>query len=521
MAYDAITKPMAALADPSQVPDAFEAEVMISVLAGLVLQAGATGDDLASAFLDVVDELARSQLAHAYPALRAIAVAGPAEITEYATRAADRMAPAADRGGSPPWLGQLGQAIPGTCTMLEDPYRETLTLLCEFGYADGARSHGVLATLDATWHGSVIALAVPDPPDEARRQLARRARREGSAVREIPAGDAGVRLQAGIEALLQHGMPPGTDRKGQAYAGICTCLGIARHRAAVLAARASVADPPAVPADAATRWPEHARQHIAGEFLASRYGRDLRGPIARKLPFLMITTCVSQLGCDPLLVGPQLLERTLLQVFPPTLTAPDRYAAEIPLFMRAWAGWLAERQDMPPRRRRQLMLRLDFLLNRFAALWADGTANPLRRYVQDLPDDIAADGDAMFPVLERRTFAVPVPAERGDGIIQAQGSGKPSRRAGDLDAADEIDRQLITVLELSSRGLPRDRFASYTAVTEQIWAGSPPEVWDAVQRMRAAGRSRDAILDRLARTWDNAAAQDGYAAALARLAAPR
>lgn len=39
-AYDAIIGPMRDLADPARVPDAFAAEVMVSVLVGMVFQAG-------------------------------------------------------------------------------------------------------------------------------------------------------------------------------------------------------------------------------------------------------------------------------------------------------------------------------------------------------------------------------------------------------------------------------------------------------------------------------------------------
>lgn len=71
-AYDAIIEPMRDLADPARVPDAFEAEVMVGVLVGMVFQVGLADGLLTTALLDVVDELARSGLAHAYPSLRTL-----------------------------------------------------------------------------------------------------------------------------------------------------------------------------------------------------------------------------------------------------------------------------------------------------------------------------------------------------------------------------------------------------------------------------------------------------------------
>lgn len=518
-AYDAFTGPMASLTDPAQVPDAYSAEMMVSVLVGMVLQVGLDGDLLTSALLDVIDQLARGGLAHDYLGLRTLAVVGPPGISGPAARAAEGFAAAAERaGGAPAWAGQLGQVTPGACVVLADAYGETQTLLCEFAYAGGARAHQVWAVLDATWHGGVAALTIADEPGQARQLLDERARRDGTCVREIPAAEAGRRLQAGIDAFLRHGRPPGTGRKDDAYGDLCAALGVAWHRTAMLA---GTAGPQPAPGGVAALWPQDVRLRVAEEFLASPQGRELQSPAARKLPLLLIAACVGQLGCDPLVTGPLLLERILLWVLPVTVTAPDRYGTEIPSFMRAWTRWLADRHDLPRRHRRQLMVRLEFLLNRFAELWADQSINPLRRYMQDQPDEIATVGELIVPVLKRRTFAVAPPKERNDGLVQVRDRSH-SRHASELDAADETDRKLITILGLSARGLPQDRFDSYTAVTEQIWADDPPEVWAAAQRMWAAGHPRDAILDRLAETWNNTASRNGgYAAALARLAPPR
>ena len=348
--------------------------------------------------------------------------------------------------------------------------------------------------------------------------MEKRARRAGE-LRQTPAREAGVLLQAGIGAFLRYGPPPGTDIQDDDYALLCSSLSLARRRAAALTGRD--AEPPA-PDDLADRWPQDARQGLVSEFLASPHARDLRDPVSRKIPFVIITTCVSQLGCDPQLVGPLLLERMLLHVFPPTLLGPDRFGQAIPPVLRAWTSWLADRNAIPARQRRQLMFRLEYLLRRFPAAWRGDDASPLRRYVQDLPDEVACDGDAMFAIIERRTFAIPEPGSRGDGLAEAN-SGGPARHVNDLDAASETDRALITMIGLGERGVSQRRFDSYLAVAEQIWADRPPEVWTAVQRMRAAGLSRVTILDRLARTWGTVGDENhaGYPTALARQAGPR
>ena len=62
------------------------------------------------------------------------------------------------------------------------------------------------------------------------------------------------------------------------------------------------------------------------------------------------------------------------------------------------------------------------------------------------------------------------------------------------------------------------RFPSFVTVVQQLWDGDPPEVWEAARRLRDAGRSRDWVLDRLARTWDAHGGDDErYVAALKEL----
>lgn len=135
---------------------------------------------------------------------------------------------------------------------------------------------------------------------------------------------------------------------------------------------------------------------------------------------------------------------------PSTLAAPDRYGDLIPPVARAWMDWLMDRRALDKPARRQIRRQLDATLRRFPAVWNDPLQSPMRRYVQDLPDEVICDGTRLAPVPERREFAVPVPSDRASGTV----AGKPGRRARDvttLDRADPVDRQLITVNDPSAR----------------------------------------------------------------------
>jgi hypothetical protein len=502
------------LADPAEFSSAHEAEIMVSVLLGTSLEAGAAGEVLTDILLDAIDELARGDRLRAYPALRVLAAIGPPEISGHAARAAERAYPEVAADGTPPsWIEDLDAVTTGTCVRYTDAYGERQILLCEFSYAAGRNQHAVYAVTDATWHGAIVQLVIDDDPAKTRKTLGKRVRREGGELTDLSAAEAGTALMAGIAAFLQHGSEPGPASAKDNYAMLCSSLFLTRSRAALMVPETKE-EPAGTIAD---RWPQAAQRQLAEEFLASPHASELRDPVARMLPFLYISTCVNQLGCDPLLLGPLLLDRVLMQVFPAVLLVPDRFADTIPPFMSAWTDWIADQHKLAGSQRRMLLFRLTYLLRRFPQAWRGPAVGPLRRYVQDLPDEVATVGAELMSVVQRRTFAVPEPAARSEGIIE--GTSGPARHASELDAADERDRTMITLNYLNGRGLQQQRFAPYLTVTDQLWTGEPAEVWAAAQRMRAAGLSRDAILDRLARVW---AAVEGkeptvYVAGLAKL----
>jgi len=500
---NAIVSQLAAL-DTVSTP--WEAELTASAVLGRPLEAGTSPGTfdraLADAADEVVDRLARADPPHGYPALRALAVVGPPEIARRAADAAAKLG----SGDAPSWVAGLGQVNEGPCYVATDEFGETRAVLCEFSYSGGATPHGVFGVIDEAWHGAVAALVITDDPrGRPRRRLEKQAKRKGGEFREVIPAEAGALLRDGITSFWKNGLAPDASLNGL----MCSSLHLAAARAAALAAT-----PRAVTAQ--ERWPAEARDQLVEEFLASPRGREFDDPVTRTLPRMLATSCVMSLGCDPVLIGPAVLERLLLGVLPGTAVAPDRFGTRIPLVVRAWTQWLAERNDLPQRARRRLLTAERRSLIRFGRVWYGPRASPLRRYLNDLSDSDAVSGDIVKAVIDRRTFAVPAPENRTAGLAQASaGSGRP---AEELDAADETDRELIAVLEASARMVPQQRFPAYLAVTRQLWDDDPSGVWEAAQRMRAAGRSRDAVLDKLARAWERAGADDErYAAALRKL----
>jgi hypothetical protein len=280
---------------------------------------------------------------------------------------------------------------------------------------------------------------------------------------------------------------PWSDRQSEDFQNTCGLVGLAGQRAEALAA----ADP-RLPAErsgttrtAADRWPAQAQERLVADFLASPEGQELTSPVARSLPRDLVMICVNHLGRDPLPPGPLLFRRLVRDVLPASVVLPTRVADDVSQAMRAWARWAAGRSGLPKRLRRRLLLaELEDDLRDFRARLAEANRAPEHRYTEDLPDDVICDDTLSEKVLQRLYLAVPLPRERAEG-------------AETLDPANPDGRARITDLWLGERRIPRDRWASYRTLVDQLWAGDPPEIAEQAMRMATGGLDRDVIFDKL------------------------
>ena len=331
---------------------------------------------------------------------------------------------------------------------------------------------------------SVVYLDDSDAGETA--ATARWARRLGADLREIPPAEAAGALRAGVDAFLRHGPTPWSDRQSEDFQSSCGLVGLARQRAEALAAAAprSRVEPSGSTQTAADRWPAQAQERLVADFLASPEGQGLTSPVARSLPQDLVMICVNHLGRDPLPPGPLLFRRLVRDVLPASVVLPTRVADDVSQAMRAWARWAAGRCDLPKRLRRRLLAELEDDLRGFRARLAEANRAPEHRYAEDLPDDVICDDTLSEEVLRRRYLAVPLPHERAAG-------------AETLDPANPDGRSRITDLWLGEQRIPRDRWASYRTLVNQLWAGDPPEIAEQAMRMAADGLDRDVIFDKL------------------------
>jgi len=161
----------------------------------------------------------------------------------------------------------------------------------------------------------------------------------------------------------------------------------------------------------------------------------------------------------------------------------------------------------------------------FERLSCDRRVNPHFPYVADLPAS-RASGDDIQATLDRRWFAVPEPGHRGGITIERDDPERPGSSAAtavdDLDAADPSHRQVFTMLDQAVHGADQDVLPACVTVVEQIWTDEPVQVWQAAQRLSAAGLPRQQVIRRLAAVWRRCDPTDpaGYVETLESIAQP-
>jgi hypothetical protein len=141
-------------------------------------------------------------------------------------------------------------------------------------------------------------------------------------------------------------------------------------------------------------------------------------------------------------------------------------------------------------------------------------------YVAGVDPSVRADPSAARELLTRRRFAVPA-------TLTSIGGGEEVQ----LDPADEDQRELLILAEhpeyrvvladpmsdeLVNGANPRLHVVLHQIIVNQLWDNTPPEVWQAAQRLLAQGHDRHAVLHALAYELS----QEIYPAALTGQRAP-
>jgi len=228
-------------------------------------------------------------------------------------------------------------------------------------------------------------------------------------------------------------------------------------------------------------WRDDRRGMLVAEFLASDEAEDLsdRKAASRCADHIIDYGCGQDFG-RPLRVSPAKVETFLLDWLPRKvmLLPPEQHA--MPHVLAAWVRWAGRRQELPPEAVGQTLDAVFDAMGTFARVYRDPATFGLDTEIvaRLLPD---ADLEA----LPRRAFAFPLLKGHYDGIDLAtlDPSQPPARRT--LLAADHDDAQ--------ARPTSEQHINRHLALSDRLWRGDPPELWEAAQRLLDRGEHRHAV----------------------------
>jgi len=517
--YDAV---LAGSAELAAAADALDAELWLADNVCAIRSAAPDDERFVLAMLDVIDEAGRDGRRESLILLRTMAAAGPLGLAEPAHLAARRLAERTafpDPAELPEWLDHLSKAeAVGDCAACTDIFGEFTQVFCEYADAGSSRRHGLLFTIDLGYRGvltNIDAIVEPADLDRVAPSMAREAKRKGGQFEQIPPAEAAGRVRAALAASADESLPSLVTAEPDSDS---------LHAMLPLAVRRLMAmpgDEPATPVQVqvAEAWPAQRRQQLADEFHTAH--RDAPG-IAPMVAARIIDACVDVLGTRPDRIGPAVAVRLFGEVLPATLIIPPIQLDQAVRVCQTWARWLTDAQELPRAARRQVLKTSAAALTAFSTRCIDRRFSPLAPYVADL-SAAESDGPTMQEIVSRRGFAVPLPGQRGEGVIElpepANGLPAGQTHVDDLDPTDAQHRDVITAIGQTAHGTDARRMPAYGAVVEQLWHNQPAETWQAARRLQAAGLPRQQILNRLTQTWQRHNSDDGYVEALDALGA--
>jgi hypothetical protein len=475
-----------------------DAELMVSELLGTWWGERAPGAPNESADLDELIGEGLVEYAGQHPSPAALALlSGIACLgtSRQATLAEDAALRLIERGiPRPGWAEHAGAVVAGDCHLNSDPFGDRDEAVCLFTYA-GTEPHALVLVVDYNAQGMLSDGWVTSEVDK----LLGRCR--AAAPAEPGPGRGAFRTVAGSQArqLLElalgvtHDTPnPKVSKSFPAYHAFF------RSRIRALpppartaeipvggpAARLAEHEPGVAWVGAAARrqaWSSDRRAMLVAEFLASDEAEDLsdRTAASRCADHIISYGCEQDFG-RPLRMSPAKAETFLLDWLPRKIMLTPAEQHAMPHVLAAWARWAGRRRGLPDEAVRQTLDAVFGAMGTFTQVYRDPSTFGLdgKLVARLLPD---ADLEA----LPRRAFAFPVLRGRyGDIDLGTLDPAQPEARRT-LLAADHDDAH--------GRPATEQHIRRHLVLSDRLWRGDPPELWEAAQRLLDRGENRHAV----------------------------
>jgi hypothetical protein len=392
----------------------------------------------------------------------------------------------------PGWAEHVGAVAAAECYVNSDPFGDRDEVVCLFSYA-GTEPHALVLAVDYNSRGMLRDGWVTSEVAT----LLRRGR-DGAGFRDIAPAVARNLLERALAATDLAPDPP-VSKSFAAYHALM------RSRIRALPPADPGATRPALPCGGpAARLAEHEpgsgwagvrerqrawssdrRAMLVAEFLASDDAEGLsdRTAASRCADHIISYGCDQDFG-RPLRMSPAKVETFLLDWLPRKVMLSPAEQHAMPHVLAAWARWAGVRRGLSEDAIGQVVDSVFGAMGTFAKVYRDPATFGLDALLvaRLLPD---ADLEA----LPRRAFAFPVLRGNFGGVD-----------LGSLDPADPEARRTLLAAdhsETNARSTSDQHLGRHLVLSDRLWRGDPPELWEAAQRLLDKGEDRHAVLHTL------------------------
>ncbi|MFI0448527.1 hypothetical protein [Actinomadura sp. 6N118] len=399
-----------------------------------------------------------------------------------------------DRGvARPGWADRVGAVAHEECYVSRDVYGDQDSIICTYTYG-GEERHALVVLVDRnkaapTGNGNPPACGMVRDAWVSSQvgKLLDHCRREGRTnplmrFEQLDPRDTRAVLQRALEFTNETIGPPVNENFGSYHAFL-------RARVRAL--------PPGGRPPRPEAYGKDRRAKIAVSFLASDEAEDLsdRSAASRCVDRIIDYGCAHDFG-RPLRVSPIKSEMFLLDWLPRKVLLSPTEQEAVPHVLAAWVRWAGKQTGLPEEGVRATLDAIWDATTKFAEAYRDPSAFGLER---ELVDRLLPDGD--LEALPRRAFALPF----------LSGKHRLSGRHGSidlstLDPSDPDDRRIM--LEFEHPGADAEHLDSHERLTERLWNGDPPQLWETAQALLDVGYERHEILHKLIDVLDGCGDDD-------------
>jgi hypothetical protein len=415
-----------------------------------------------------------------------------------ATAAEDAALGLIERGiKRPGWAEHVGAVVATDCYLNSDAFGDRDEAVCLFSYG-GTEPHALVLLVDYNVSGMLsdgwVTSKVETLLERCRDGNSEAGQPGRGSFRPIPPSAARHMLEAALAVTHAAPDPPVSKSFGAYHAFIRSRIralpppDLAAAEAVLpfggAAARLVTLEPESAWAGTEARrqaWSSDRRAMLVAEFLASDEAEDLsdRRAASKCADHIVSYGCEQDFG-RPLRMSPAKAETFLLDWLPRKIMLWPAEQHAMPHVLAAWARWSGRRRGLGTEAVSQTLDAVFSAMGTFTQVYRDPASFGLdtRLVGRLLPD---ADLEA----LPRRAFAFPVLRGHYRGID-----------LGRLDPAQpEARRTLLAADHDDAHGRPAtdQHIGRHLLLSDRLWRGDPPELWEAAQRLLDRGENKHAV----------------------------